>query len=163
CARSRCARSRAWGRGRPSGWPRPDWTPWAISPMPHAACSSGCSGGPGRAPCTNSRAAVTRARPARPRRRPPPERRGPAPAARGQVEPPSAEASSGAEETSAPALLGPDAVARALLDLSRTAGRRLRRAGRAGHTIVLKVRFADFTTVTRSERIETPVHRDREL
>jgi DNA polymerase-4 len=56
----------------------------------------------------------------------------------------------GAEETFARDVDDPVTVRRELLRLSeRTAGR-LRSAGLAGRTVSIKVRFADFTTITRS-------------
>src|SRR3954468_13481287 len=59
----------------------------------------------------------------------------------------------GAEETFARDVDDPDVVRRELLRLSeRTAGR-LREAGLVGRTITLKVRFADFTTITRSRTL----------
>lgn len=54
-------------------------------------------------------------------------------------------------------------IRRTLLTLSTTAARRLRRAGHVGRTVVLKVRFDDFTTVTRSESADAPIDDDREV
>jgi DNA polymerase-4 len=59
----------------------------------------------------------------------------------------------GAEETFARDVDDPVTVRRELLRLSeRTAGR-LRSAGLAGRTVSIKVRFADFTTITRSKTL----------
>ena len=59
----------------------------------------------------------------------------------------------GAEETFARDVDDAEVVLRELLRLSeRTAGR-LRTAGLAGRTVSLKVRFADFTTITRSRTL----------
>ena len=59
----------------------------------------------------------------------------------------------GAEETFARDVDDPDVVRRELLRLAeRTAGR-LRTAGLAGRTISLKIRFADFTTITRARTL----------
>jgi DNA polymerase-4 len=46
-----------------------------------------------------------------------------------------------------------DVVARELLRLTRKVAGRMRTAGVAGRTVVLKVRFADFTTITRSRTL----------
>jgi DNA polymerase-4 len=54
-------------------------------------------------------------------------------------------------------------IRRTLLNLSTEAARRLRRAGHVGRTVVLKVRFDDFTTITRSESVSTPIDDDREV
>ncbi|MGZ4591107.1 MAG: DNA polymerase IV [Actinomycetes bacterium] len=62
----------------------------------------------------------------------------------------------GAEETFARDVDDPAVVRRELLRLSeRTAGR-LREAGLVGRTITLKIRFADFTTITRSRTLRDP-------
>ncbi len=59
----------------------------------------------------------------------------------------------GAEETFARDVDDPDVVRRELLRLAeRTAGR-LRSAGLAGRTISIKIRFADFTTITRARTL----------
>ncbi len=52
---------------------------------------------------------------------------------------------------------------RALRRLSERVGRRLRRAGLAGHTVRVKVRWPDFETHTRQTRLEQPVDQDEEL
>ncbi len=59
----------------------------------------------------------------------------------------------GAEETFSRDVDDPDIVRRELLRLAeRTAGR-LRSAGMAGRTVSVKIRFADFTTITRSRTL----------
>ncbi len=59
----------------------------------------------------------------------------------------------GAEETFARDVDDPDVVRRELLRLAeRTAGR-LRSAGMAGRTVTVKIRFADFTTITRARTL----------
>lgn len=69
----------------------------------------------------------------------------------------------GAEETFPRDIDDADLVRRELLRLSdRTAGR-LRRAGLVGRTISLKVRFADFTTVTRSRTLADPTDLAQEI
>jgi DNA polymerase-4 len=48
----------------------------------------------------------------------------------------------------------PAAIRRELLRMSDQVAVRLRRAGLVGRTVVLKLRFGDFTTITRSRRLE---------
>ena len=50
-----------------------------------------------------------------------------------------------------------------ILRLSETVGRRLRKAGLAGHTIRIKVRWPDFTTLTRQVRLDQPTDRERTI
>jgi DNA polymerase IV len=64
-----------------------------------------------------------------------------------------AEKSIGAEETFARDVDDPQIVLRELLRLSERVAARLRSAGAVGRTVVLKVRFADFTTITRSRTL----------
>lgn len=79
------------------------------------------------------------------------------------VIPDEADRSIGAEETFPRDIDDADLVRRELLRLSeRTAGR-LRRAGLVGRTISLKVRFADFTTVTRSRTLADPTDLAQEI
>ena len=59
----------------------------------------------------------------------------------------------GAEETFATDVDDPEIIHRELLRLSERVAARLRSAGHAGRTIALKVRFADFTTITRSRTL----------
>jgi len=79
-----------------------------------------------------------------------------------RVTPDTTEVSIGAEQTFAESLVGEGAVERALLELAGTAARRARRAGFAARTVVLKARYDDFTTVTRSETAASPVDTDRQ-
>ncbi len=57
----------------------------------------------------------------------------------------------------------PVVLDRQLLGLAEKVGRRLRRAGLAGRTITLKVRFASFETVTRSSTLAAPTDRTHDL
>lgn len=67
------------------------------------------------------------------------------------------EKSIGAEETFATDTADEDLLRRELLRLShRTAGR-LRSSGMVARTVAMKLRFADFSTVTRSRTVQTPV------
>jgi DNA polymerase-4 len=68
----------------------------------------------------------------------------------------------GAEETFARDVDDPATVRRELLRLSERTAARLRAGGHSGRTVVLKVRFADFTTITRSRTLPetTDVARD---
>lgn len=67
-----------------------------------------------------------------------------------------AEKSIGAEETFARDVDDSEVVQRELLRLSERVAGRLRSAEVVGRTIVLKVRFADFTTLTRSRTLPEP-------
>jgi DNA polymerase IV len=60
------------------------------------------------------------------------------------------ERSTGADETFGRDTDDPQVVLRELLRLSAKVGARVRAAGLAGRTVTVKVRFADFTTITRS-------------
>ncbi len=59
----------------------------------------------------------------------------------------------GAEETFAVDVDDPGVIARELLRLSERTAARLRAAGQVGRTISIKVRFADFTTITRAKTL----------
>jgi DNA polymerase-4 len=59
----------------------------------------------------------------------------------------------GAEETFARDVDDPRIVLRELLRLAEKTAARLRTAGLAGRTVTIKVRFADFTTITRSRTL----------
>ena len=59
----------------------------------------------------------------------------------------------GAEETFSRDVDDPDVVRRELLRLAERTAARLRTAGLAGRTISLKIRFADFTTITRARTL----------
>jgi DNA polymerase-4 len=80
-----------------------------------------------------------------------------------RVVPDEPERSTGAEETFGSDVDDPAVVHRELLHLSeRTAGR-LRAAGWLARTVTLKVRFADFTTITRSRTLPAPTDVAQEL
>jgi DNA polymerase-4 len=72
------------------------------------------------------------------------------------VVPQEPERSIGAEETFARDIDDPVVVLRELLRLSERTAARLRAAGQVGKTISIKVRFADFTTITRSRTLREP-------
>src|SRR3954447_5946423 len=59
----------------------------------------------------------------------------------------------GAEETFAVDVDDPAVVARELLRLSERTAARLRATGQVGRTVSIKIRFADFTTITRSKTL----------
>src|SRR3954447_18520857 len=62
----------------------------------------------------------------------------------------------GAEETFARDVDNPEVIRRELLRLAdRTAGR-LRATGQVGRTVSVKIRFADFTTITRAKTLREP-------
>jgi DNA polymerase-4 len=69
----------------------------------------------------------------------------------------------GAEETFARDVDDPVTVRRELLRLSERTAARMRAAGLTGRTIVLKVRFADFTTITRSRTLRETTDVAREI
>jgi DNA polymerase IV len=69
----------------------------------------------------------------------------------------------GAEETFATDLTDREQLAREILRCCVRVGRRLRAAGLTGRTVTLKVRFADFTTITRSRTLAGPTDVDAEL
>jgi DNA polymerase-4 len=56
-----------------------------------------------------------------------------------------------------------DLLRRELLRQSTQVAARLRAAGVTGHTVVLKLRFADFTTITRSRRLAEPTDLARRI
>jgi len=62
----------------------------------------------------------------------------------------------GAEDTFERDLDGEAALLPQLLDQSERVARRLREAGRLGRTVTLKLKYADFTQVTRSTTLEVP-------
>lgn len=67
-----------------------------------------------------------------------------------------AESSIGAETTFAVDSADPNVLARELLALADKTARRARLAGVRGRTVSIKVRYADFTTVTRAVTLATP-------
>jgi nucleotidyltransferase/DNA polymerase involved in DNA repair len=67
------------------------------------------------------------------------------------------------EETYDQDLVGPDVVETALLAHAQRLSGRLRRSGLKARTITLKVRYSDFTTITRSRTIETATDGSRKL
>ena len=73
------------------------------------------------------------------------------------------EKSIGAEITFDEDVSDPAVVRRALLALSGQTAGRLRRAGQAGRTVVLKVRLADFRTLNRSRTLHTATDVTREI
>jgi DNA polymerase-4 len=78
-----------------------------------------------------------------------------------QVVPDEAAHSVGGEETFEADLVGEAALARALLLQAGRVGRRLRAAGLRGRIVTLKVKYADFTQVTRRVTLEAPTDDDR--
>jgi DNA polymerase-4 len=62
----------------------------------------------------------------------------------------------GAEETFARDVDDPAVVRRELLRLSERTAARLRATGHVGRTVSIKVRFADFTTITRAKTLREP-------
>ncbi len=74
------------------------------------------------------------------------------------------EAKSISEETTFPEdIRGKEIIDTVLLDLSSGVGYRLRRAGFAARTITLKLRFADFRTITRGKSLPEPVYSDKAI
>ncbi len=73
-----------------------------------------------------------------------------------RVTPHEPEKSVGAERTFGVDLDDADAIHAHFLDLADEVGARLRHARIAGRTISIKVRFADFTTITRSRTLHDP-------
>jgi len=73
------------------------------------------------------------------------------------------ERSVGAEETFARDIDDPELILAELLRLSEKVGARMRRAGLSGSTVSIKVRFADFATITRSHKRKVPTDVSREI
>jgi DNA polymerase-4 len=69
----------------------------------------------------------------------------------------------GAEETFGEDLADAAALERELLAQAARVGRRLRAAGAAGQVVTLKVKYADFTLVTRRSTLERPTDDDRAI
>lgn len=80
-----------------------------------------------------------------------------------RVTPERVEKSIGAETTFDTDVADPEVIRRTLLALAGTVAGRLRAAGQAGRTVALKVRLADFTTVTRSRTLHDGTDTAREL
>ena len=72
------------------------------------------------------------------------------------VRPDESEKSIGNEETFAVDVDDPQVIGAQLLKLSDQVAGRLRRAGLVGRTVSIKIRFADFTTITRSRTLAAP-------
>ncbi|MGK5741905.1 DNA polymerase IV [Micromonospora sp. URMC 103] len=79
------------------------------------------------------------------------------------VSPEHVEKSIGAEVTFDADVADPLEIRRALLALADKVGARLRRAGQVGRTVSLKVRLADFRTLTRSRTLPVPTDTAREM
>jgi DNA polymerase IV len=79
------------------------------------------------------------------------------------VVPMEAAKSVGSEETFASDLADPEQLAREVLRCAVRVGRRLRESGLSGRTVTLKLRFADFRTITRSRTIATATDNDTEI
>jgi DNA polymerase-4 len=79
------------------------------------------------------------------------------------VVPAQSERSIGAEETFAHDVDDPVVIRRELLRLSERTAARLRSAAMVGRTVTLKVRFADFTTITRSRTLAEATDVAREV
>ena len=73
-----------------------------------------------------------------------------------EVVPDAAEKSIGNEETFARDIDDPEVITREILRLAQKVAARARRHGVLGRTVVLKIRFADFTTITRSRTLDAP-------
>ncbi len=73
------------------------------------------------------------------------------------------EKSIGADETFAHDVDDPIVIHRELLRLSDRTAARVRAAGMMGRTITIKVRFADFTTITRARTLRDPTDVSREI
>ena len=80
-----------------------------------------------------------------------------------EVVPFEAPKSVGSEETFATDIDDPDALAREVLRSCVRVGRRLREAGLAGRTVTLKLRFADFRTITRGRTLAVATDTDTDL
>ncbi len=80
-----------------------------------------------------------------------------------KVVPGVAEKSIGAEETFATDIEDPEVIRRELLRLSGRTARGLRSAGCAARTVVVKLRLADFTTITRSRTLPEPTDVARQV
>lgn len=68
-----------------------------------------------------------------------------------------------AERTFATDLTDERDLARQMLSMSETVGRRLRKAGLAGRTVKVKLRWSDFTTISRQTKLAQPTDQDGEI
>jgi DNA polymerase-4 len=69
----------------------------------------------------------------------------------------------GAEETFERDIADPGTIRRELLRLSDRVGSRLRGSGQAGRTVAIKLRRADFTTISRARTLREPTDLAREI
>ena len=79
------------------------------------------------------------------------------------VQPYEPEKSIGAEETFGTDVADPEVVRAELLRLSERVAARLRRQALVGRTVALKLRYADFTTISRSRTLTSPTDGTREV
>ena len=79
------------------------------------------------------------------------------------VEPYEAAKSISSEETFASDIDDPEALAREVLRCATRVGRRLREAGVVGRTVTLKLRYADFKTITRGRTLPDPTDVDADI
>jgi len=79
------------------------------------------------------------------------------------VRPDEREKSLGNEETFAQDIDDPEVIHAHLLRLADQVAGRLRRSGQVGRTVAIKVRFSDFTTITRSRTLSVPTDVGREI
>jgi len=79
------------------------------------------------------------------------------------VTPERAEKSIGSDETFAVDIDDPELIHRELLKLSDRTAARVRAAGMAGRTVTIRVRFADFTTISRSRTLQGPTDVSRDI
>jgi len=79
------------------------------------------------------------------------------------VAPQPRERSIGADETFSYDIDDPVLIRRELLKLSDRTAARVRAAGLVGRTVSIKVRFADFTTITRSRTVRDPTDVSRDI
>ncbi len=80
-----------------------------------------------------------------------------------RVSPEQVDKSIGAEVTFDADVTDPREIRRALLGLAEKVGARLRGSGQVGRTVALKVRLADFRTVSRSRTLDVPTDVGREM
>lgn len=80
-----------------------------------------------------------------------------------RVTPGQVEKSIGAEVTFDADVADPRTIQRSMLALAEKVGMRLRQAGQLGRTVSIKVRFADFRTVSRSRTLGNPTDVAREV